>query len=164
MSAQGNADGAPVSDAMSAKLGQRRADMASRMPYRPARCQSHSAAAVAFRCHQLHGESAQTWEQRISGDFKRLALIIGTMRMMGALELLTEKMMPVELALGPGYQPEKALHREATTDAEEDVLQAAYVEKPCEQTARALLRKRATMRAASLDHDREIAARHGLNL
>jgi len=49
----------------------------------------------------------------------------------------------------------------ALHDAEEDRLEAHYIEHPCEETARALLRQRAADRRASLRHDQEIAAKFG---
>ena len=54
--------------------------------------------------------------------------------------------------------------RAALADADEDRLEALYVANPCAETARARLRQRAVDRGASLDHDREIASRHGLTL
>ena len=120
-----------------------------------------TAAAVAYQCHRLFGESAQTWEQRLSQDYKRIALMNGVMRQMGALDLLTEKNAPVVLSLGADVRPE-AEYRERLTDAAEDCAQAEYERNPCAETARELIRARARMRAAAEDHDREIAERYGL--
>lgn len=60
-----------------------------------------SAAQVALRLAQLFGSTPQTWEQHLSQDYHRVARMNGVMRMMGAIDLLTEKMIPVELSLGP---------------------------------------------------------------
>ncbi len=68
---------------------------------------------------------------------------------------------PLEEVMAALPLPE-AQHREAITDAEEDCLQEAYRAAPGPQTAKALLRKRAAMRAASLDDDLRIAAEWGL--
>jgi hypothetical protein len=55
----------------------------------------------------------------------------------------------------PCPEPEK---REEISDGTEDVRQGEWRANPCEQTLRALLRARATMRQASLDHDRALVA------
>ena len=52
----------------------------------------------------------------------------------------------------------------AVTDAAEDDAEARFVETPNPETARVLLRARAADRLASLEHDREIAARFRLTL
>lgn len=53
---------------------------------------------------------------------------------------------------------------QAEADAAEDCAEARFLADPSEETARALLRKRAADRQASLDHDRELAAAFGLTL
>ena len=55
-----------------------------------------------------------------------------------------------------------AEHRADVADAEEDRLQAEYRARPCAETARVLLRARAAVRRAEMDHDRELADRYGL--
>jgi hypothetical protein len=54
--------------------------------------------------------------------------------------------------------------RADVADAEEDRFQVLYQANPCAEAARDLLRARAREQAASLDHDRLIAMRHGLEL
>lgn len=122
-----------------------------------------TAAQVAEKLHLLYGESPQTWEQRLSQWYRGCAQMNGVMRMMGALDLLTEKNARIVLSLGADVRPE-AEYREKMTDGGEDCAQAEYERNPSEQTARALLRSRAQMRAASEDHDKEIAARWGITL
>ncbi len=122
-----------------------------------------TASAVAYRLHQQFGESAQTWEQRLSGDFKRLALMIGTMRAMGADDLLTERMMPVELALGPtGNVPlADALHLAEVADCVEQIADEGFRFKLSQGTAtiadaREYLRKSAAQCARAEVARREV--------
>jgi hypothetical protein len=76
---------------------------------------------------------------------------------------LAEWVRPIEAALSGMSHPD-AETRADVADAEEDRFQALYRANPRAQTARDLLRARARERAASLDHDRLIAARHGIEL
>jgi hypothetical protein len=68
-----------------------------------------------------------------------------------------------EAALGGMAHPD-AETRADVADAEEDRFQVLYQTNPCAETASDLLGARARERAASLDHDRLIAMRHGLEL
>jgi hypothetical protein len=68
-----------------------------------------------------------------------------------------------EAALGGMAHPD-AETRADVADAEEDRFQVLYQANPCAEAARDLLRARAREWAASLDHDRLIAMRHGLEL
>lgn len=104
--------------------------------------------------------SAHQRKLRLPGD---LATVIQVRQLLGAHESLAAYLAPVESAQAATPQPD-AIHREAMTDPQEDVLQELYRADPCEQTARALIRFRAVMRQACLDADREIAARWGLTL
>ena len=89
-----------------------------------------------------------------------VAKIIRTWRTSGDVELV-EWCRPIEDALAGISHPD-AERRADVTDAEEDRLQARYRANPCAETARDLLQARARERLVSLDHDREIAARHGM--
>jgi hypothetical protein len=91
------------------------------------------------------------------------AQIIRCWRIRGDAGELAEWVRPIEAALAGISQPE-AEKRADVADAQEDHLQALYRANPCVETARDLLRVRAKERAASLDHDREIAARYGIEL
>jgi hypothetical protein len=115
----------------------RESDMRQNVRNGTPRFHSHSAASVSYRLHQQFGESPQTWEQRLSQDFKRMALMIGTMRAMGAEDLLTEKMMPVELALGPtGNVPlPDALHLAEVADCVEQMADETFRFKLVQGTA-----------------------------
>lgn len=94
---------------------------------------------------------------------RELVDVVEVKREIGALESLAVYVRPFEDAMGAGAAPD-AEKREGMTDGAEDVAQALYRENPCEATARQLLRARAAERQASLDHDRAIAARHGITL
>jgi hypothetical protein len=54
--------------------------------------------------------------------------------------------------------------RSAIAVAAEDDAEARFRENPCEETARGLLRRSALERQASLDRDRELAAKFGIPL
>lgn len=91
--------------------------------------------------------------------------IIRAWRQCGDLAELAAWLAPIEAALAHRPSAEgSARLRAALADEDEDRLEALYVANPCAETARALLRQRAVDRGASLDHDREIASRHGLTL
>jgi hypothetical protein len=94
------------------------------------------------------------------------AQIIVAWRASGSFEELAEWCRPIEAALGAMAGPgrESARLRAAIADAAEDDAEARFVEAPCPETARVLLRRRAADRLASLEHDREIAARYDLEL
>lgn len=94
-----------------------------------------------------------------------VADVIEVRRQLGSLESLARWLCPIEVALA--RQPDSALCPELQadrTDAHEDDAQSLYRANPCQDTARVLLRKRASERMASLDHDRAIAERWGLTL
>jgi hypothetical protein len=116
-----------------------------------------------------HGGRPATWHSRRFGHHavnQLAAAIIEEWRRSGNVEELAAWVRPIEDALAaalPAGDHSPRL-RAALADAEEDLAEAAYLEKPCAETARSLLRRRAADRLASLEHDREIAARHGLEL
>jgi hypothetical protein len=113
-----------------------------------------------------HGGRPATWHGRRFGHYavnELAARIIRCWRIAGDAGELAEWVRPVEAALAGMSHPE-AEKRADVADAEEDRLQALYRATPCAETARDLLRARAKERAASLDHDREIAARYGIEL
>jgi hypothetical protein len=88
------------------------------------------------------------------------------MRELGELDSLAVWIRPIEDAMGarlPAGQVARRL-RAALADAAEDLAEARFTEQPCEATARELLKQRAADRLASLEHDREIAAKYGLAL
>jgi hypothetical protein len=91
------------------------------------------------------------------------AKIIQEWRRVGNVGELAEWVRPIEAALAGMAQPD-AETRADVADAEEDRFQALYRANPCPETARDLLWARARERAASLDHDRLIAARYGIEL
>ena len=140
--------------------------MAERIAYRPMPFKSCTLASVSYHLHELHGESPATWEARMSGDtsdFRQCARIITALCQAGLHGKAHELMAPIDAALGSCPRPEAEYH-EKTTDAAEDVAQAEFARWPSRDTARALLRQRARERAASLDHDREIATQWGIML
>lgn len=113
-----------------------------------------------------HGGKPATWHGRRFGHYavnELAAQIIRCWRIGGDAGELAEWVRPIEAALAGISQPE-AEKRADVADAQEDHLQALYRANPCVETARDLLRARAKERAASLDHDREIAARYGIEL
>ncbi len=86
---------------------------------------------AAFRLSQLYGESARTWEARLSGEtscYRRVAQINGLLRVMGMLDELTELMMPVELSLGPDgvLGLDEALHKAECADADEQLADEGF--------------------------------------
>ncbi len=97
---------------------------------------------------------------------KVAAAIIETWRHSGDQEELAMWVRPIEAALeGIGQScGESSRFKSALADAVEDEAEARYFANPCEITARALLRKRAADRRASLEHDQEIASKHGIML
>jgi hypothetical protein len=114
------------------------------------------------------GGRPATWHARRYGPHAvnlLAAAIIREWRVAGQLEELAAWVTPIEEALA-AHEPvgSVARLRAALADAAEDDAEARFDANPCEETARALLRKRAADRLASLDYDREIAARHGLSL
>jgi hypothetical protein len=115
------------------------------------------------------GGRPATWHSRRFGHHavnQLAAAIIEEWRRSGDVEELAGWVRPIEDALAaalPAGDHSPRL-RAALADAEEDLAEAAYLEEPCTETARALLRRRAADRLTSLEHDREIAARHGIEL
>ena len=116
--------------------------------------------------HGRHGDSPATWETRIFGAgsaYRRVAQINAVLIAAGMTDKLAELMAPIEASQSAAPQAD-AVHREALTDAEEDVLQSLFNAHRCVETLRPLLRKRAQMRQASLDLDQEHATEFGLTL
>jgi len=151
--------------------------MRDRIGYQPAAVEKHSPVSAPLRapwtirqvCEALsdvHGEAPATWENRLCGEashYRRVGLMNQMLRRGGRDDKVAELMAPIDASVEGEPQPDARL-REGLTDAHEDAAQAAYDCNPCIDTARTLLQKRAAERQASLDHDREIAARHGMTL
>ncbi|HYC33077.1 MAG TPA: hypothetical protein VEB59_12365 [Gemmatimonadales bacterium] len=120
-------------------------------------------------CRQLAdlcGGSPATWENRMYGldsHYNRVAQMNTALRAGGHPDRAAEFMTPIEASMGCAPRADAEV-REGLMDAHEDAAQAAYRANPCADTARTLLQRRAAERQASLDHDREIAARFNLTL
>jgi hypothetical protein len=109
---------------------------------------------------RAHGGRPATWHARRFGPHAvnhLTAAIIEEWRKTGDLVGLAGWLAPIEAAVGASIPAGglSARLRAALADA---------AERPCTETARELLRKRAADRLASLEHDREIAERYGLTL
>jgi hypothetical protein len=118
---------------------------------------------------RAHGGRPATWHARRFGPHAvnhLTAAIIEEWRKTGDLVGLAGWLAPIEAAVGASIPAGglSARLRAALADAAEDSAEAQFVERPCTETARELLRKRAADRLASLEHDREIAERYGLTL
>jgi hypothetical protein len=117
---------------------------------------------------RAYGGRPATWHARRCGPQAvnlLAAAIIREWRGTGHLEELATWVTPIEEALAPAAPAGSlARLRAALADAAEDDAEARFDANPCEETARGLLRKRAADRLASLDYDREIAARYGIGL
>lgn len=116
-----------------------------------------------------HGGRPSTWHSRRFGPQavnQLAAAIIREWRECGDPGELAAWVRPIEDAMGSALAGDDASPRlrAALADAAEDDAEARYLENPCQETARALLRRRAADRLASLEHDRHIAAKHGLTL
>jgi hypothetical protein len=124
--------------------------------------------AVDDRLARSHGGRASTWHSRRFGPHAvndLAACIIREWREVGDLAELGEWVRPIEAALAhltPAAA--SARLRAALADAAEDDAEARFIDNPCVETARQLLRKRAADRLASLDHDREIASKYEIEL
>jgi hypothetical protein len=126
-------------------------------------------AAVDVALAKLYGGRPATWHSRRCGRdaVNRLAAaIIQTWRETGDQDELAAWARPIEAALEGvlGSAGESPRFRAAIADAVEDEAEARYYENPCESTARLFLRKRAADRRASIEHDQQIAAKHGIIL
>lgn len=115
------------------------------------------------------GGRPATWHSRRFGPQAvnhLAAAIIREWRESGDPGELAAWVRPIEDAMGSTLAAGEASPRlrAALADAAEDDAEARYHENPCEETARALLRRRAADRLASLEHDRHIAELHGLTL
>jgi hypothetical protein len=125
--------------------------------------------AVDDRLARLHGGRPATWHARRCGPTpvnQLAAMIIAEWRECGDQEALEVWIRPIEAALGMQSNlgvVSPRLHA-ALADAAEDEAEAHFHENPCETTARALLRKRAADRRASLEYDQEIARRFGITM
>lgn len=113
--------------------------------------------AALWECSEKSAHTLKTHAARRAAD------VIRVRRAVGDWDGAARYAAPLEevMAALPCPEPEK---REGITDGLEDVRQAEFRAEPCERTARALLRERAAMRQASLDHDRVIAAEYGIQL
>ena len=143
-----------------------RGSMGDTMVRRGGRSDNGHTGSVDLLLAREHGGKPATWHGRRFGHYAVNELagrIIRCWRVAGDAGELAEWVRPIEAALAGMSQPE-AEKRADVSDAEEDRLQALYRANPCTETARDLLRARARERAASLDHDREIAARYGIEL
>lgn len=106
----------------------------------------------------MKNTSAHQHKLRLPAD---LVDVIEVKQMVGALDSLACYVRPIERAMAAAPRSD-AEYREEATDADEDRAQADYRRNPCVETARPLLRIRAVMRQASMDHDLQIATRWGL--
>lgn len=143
-----------------------RGSMRDRMPRARTAGDNGHTGSVDHLLAREHGGKPATWHGRRFGHYavnELAAQIIRCWRAAGDSGELAEWIRPIEAALAGMSQPQ-AEKRADVADAEEDRLQALYRANPCAETARDLLRARARERAASLDHDREIAARYGIEL
>lgn len=146
-----------------------RGNMGDRVP--PAAGGSHHGhtGTVDKNLARRHGGRPSTWHSRRFGPQavnQLAAAIIREWRESGDPGELAAWVRPIEDAMGSvlaGADASPRL-RAALADAAEDDAEARYHENPCEETARALLRRRAADRLASLEHDRHIAEKHGLTL
>lgn len=149
-------------------VSDRERGMRDRMPYRATPIKRPTLQSACVRLHDLHGEAAKSWENRMCGegsDYQRVARMNLVLRELGMLDKVAELMAPVEASIaGAACTAGTERTRERVTDAEEDVLQARYEDDPSAETARPLLQKRAVMRQASLDDDAAIAQRHRMTL
>jgi hypothetical protein len=143
-----------------------RGNMADTVAPRSERGDNGHTGSVDLLLAREHGGKPATWHGRRFGHYavnELAARIIRCWRVAGDAGELAVWVRPIEAALAGMSLPE-AEKRADVADAEEDRLQALYRANPCADTARDLLRARARERAASLDHDREIAARYGIEL
>jgi hypothetical protein len=116
-----------------------------------------------------HGGKPATWHSRRFGPHAvndLAAAIIRQWRLSGDLAELAEWVRPIEEAMAHESHPfpQSPMLRSAIADAAEDDAEARFRENPCEETARVLLRRSALERQASLDRDRELAAKFGIPL
>lgn len=159
-SASTSADSTTVSD--------RAGFMRDRIAYQPAPSKRPTVQSACYRCHELHGEAAKTWENRVSGEassYHHVAKLNEALRALGLTDKIAELMAPIDASLaGACHDPEHAELRAARADAVEDVREADFRLNPCAATLRPLLQARAIDRQASLDHDRAEAARFGILL
>ncbi len=121
---------------------------------------------ACVRLHQLYGESPKSWENRMSGeasDYRRVARMNRVLCDLGLQSKVAELMAPIEASLAACARSD-AQHREAVTDAEEDLAQEMVRAEPCERTVKHLLRVRALMRAAALADDMRMAAEWRIEL
>jgi hypothetical protein len=146
----------------------RGASMADTVRHSRAESDHGHTGAVDDRLAKSYGGRASTWHSRRFGPHAvnhLAACIIREWRAAGDLAELAEWVRPIEAALAHLTRPgASARLRSALADAAEDEAEARFIENPCAETARELLRKRAADRLASLDHDREIASRYDIEL
>ncbi len=91
--------------------------------------------------------------------------VIEVKREAGAWDSLISYVEPIANALAHQSSPATdAELRAALADCDEDGAEASYRAEPSDANARLLLRQRARERQTSLDHDRVLAARHGIQL
>jgi hypothetical protein len=102
-------------------------------------------ASVAFRLHQLHGESPTTWENRMSGevsDYKQVARMNRTLIDFGLTEKVAELMAVIDASL-MGQVPsfEDAIYHHNVSDALEDYRQAEFVHDASDANLDAYIKK-----------------------
>jgi hypothetical protein len=144
----------------------RRENMGDTMGHSGAGGDNRGGTAVDAALAREHGGKPATWHARRFGHYAvndLAAKIIREWRRVGNVGELAEWVRPIESELAGMAHPD-AETRADVADAEEDRFQALYRANPCSETARDLLRARARERASSLDHDRSIAARYGIEL
>ncbi len=129
------------------------------LPGRSVGCREDEILARLWGCKP---SSAHQRKLRVAAE---CADVIRVKRDAGATDSLAVWLRPIEDALAHQRpvegNPELSAAR---ADCAEDDQEAIYRAEPTEGNARLLLRKRAMERQASLDHDRVIAARHGITL
>lgn len=113
---------------------------------------------------RLWGCKPGTAHQRKLVINHQVADVIRLRRDAGAIESAAAYALPIEVALAHKPVETQAELLADRADAREDECQAEYRANPTPDNARRLLRLRAFERQTSLDHDREIAAKHGLSL
>lgn len=148
-------------------MGERIAHRTAPIHYQTARSVAHRES-VDEALARLHGGTPGSWHQKRFGrapvniDTARIA---AELRRRGDLEGYGRWMLAIEDVTERGACPDVNPHlTSAIEDAVEDVAEAQFNARPCEETARALIRKRAADRQASLNDDREIAARFAIQL
>jgi hypothetical protein len=116
---------------------------------------------------RAHGGKPATWHARRYGHAAAnvmVARIVRAWRRCGDVAELATWLAPIEEAIAVAPAGGSRQLRAALADAAEDAAEARFLVDPNPETARELLRARAAERLHSLEHDREIAERFGIEL